>query len=98
PRRTKLALATVPDSGELTLQIEIRLEKGYKLNSEAKMAYLVETLPGAKTAWSETKRLAEGKTKFNLVVPVDKLAGSSGLQLSLVYYECGEDSEAICRV
>jgi DNA-binding beta-propeller fold protein YncE len=98
PVTVTLPPATVPTDGELTLQVELKLPRGFKLNPLAKMKYLVETLPAGKTAWSETKTLGENKTAFNVVVPASKLAGASGLRLSLVYYECGEGSEGICRI
>jgi hypothetical protein len=88
----------VPDQGELTLRIELQLGRGLKLNPEAQMSYLVETMPEAKTPWSETKTLPSASPSFSLTVPAAKLAGSKGLRFSLVYYECGATSEALCRV
>jgi hypothetical protein len=98
PRKTTLATATVPGEGELTLQVEVRLAKGFKLNSGAPMAYVVETLPGAKNPWSQTRTLPEPAAAFKVPVPVAQVASASGLRMSLVYFECGEGSEAICRI
>ncbi|HEV3257854.1 MAG TPA: thioredoxin-like domain-containing protein [Gemmataceae bacterium] len=98
PVRTRLRPTTVPGDGELTLQIKLLVPRGSKLNPQAKMAYVVETLPGAKASWSEIKTVPEVKPAFSLTVPAGKLAGASGLRLSLVYYECGEGSAAICRI
>ncbi len=98
PLRVTLPAVPVPSEGELTLQVELRLAAGFKLNPEAQMTYLVETLPDAKVPWSETKTLPEVATAFKLAAPAAKLAGSKGLRLSLVYYECGEGNQALCRV
>jgi DNA-binding beta-propeller fold protein YncE len=98
PARTSLPITIVPDQGELTLKIELQLGRGLKLNPEAQMSYLVETMPVAKTPWSETKTLPSASPSFSLAVPAAKLAGSKGLRFSLVYYECGAASEALCRV
>ena len=98
PVRTRLGRTTVPEDGELTLQIKLLLPRGAKLNPQAKMAYVVEALPGTKSSWSETKTVPDVKPVFSLTVPAGKLAGTPGLRLSLVYYECGEGSAAICRI
>jgi hypothetical protein len=97
PSRATLPATKVPRDGELTLQVELRLPAGFKLNPDAPMTYLVEALESP-AAWSETKTLAEIQTRFAVPVPAARLAGSKGLRLSLVYYECGEGSEAVCRI
>jgi len=98
PTRTILPERTVPGDGELTLQVELRLPAGSKLNPDAPMTYVVETLPGTKTAWSATQVLPEVRPTFTVSVPAGKVAEASGLRLSLQYYECSEGSRAICRV
>jgi len=98
PVRTTVGQTTVPADGELTLQITLRVPRGSRLNPQAKMAYVVEALPGARASWSETRTVPEVKRVFSLTVPAGKLAGTPGLRLSLVYYECAEGSAAICRV
>ena len=62
------------------------------------MKYLLEALPGGKAPWSVKETVPEVKSSFTVPVPVAKLAGASGVRLSLIYYECGEGSEAICRI
>jgi len=98
PTKVTLPVATVPRTGELALEVELTLSAGFKLNPEAQMTYVVETLPGAKTAWSETRKLDTPKTAFRVAVPADKINDANGLMLSLVYYECGQGSQALCRV
>jgi DNA-binding beta-propeller fold protein YncE len=98
PKRKAVPSATVPREGELGLAVDLNLEPGFKLNPEARMNYLVETLPGANPPWSETGNVDATKTAFQVSVPADKINQSNGLRLSLVYYECGEGSQAICRV
>ncbi len=96
--RATLAETTVPAAGELTLQVELPLEPGFKLNPEAKPTYLVEALADGKATWSETKTLAESKTGFAVAVPLAKLAGAKGVRLSVAYYDCAEGAKAICRI
>jgi hypothetical protein len=89
---------TVPNEGDLALQIDLRSAPGFKLSLEASMSYFVETLPEAKLPWSENKKLPDVKSSFRVSVPAAKLAGSRGLRFTLVYYECGEGSSGLCRV
>ncbi len=98
PTKATLPAATVTANGDLTLAVELRLPAGWKLNPDAKPAYVVETLPGAMPAWSETKTLDEVKSKFDVKVPAGKVNGAGGLRLSLVYYECTEGKEGLCRI
>jgi thiol-disulfide isomerase/thioredoxin len=97
-RRAKLPPTTVARDSDLTLQIDLKLARGFKLNSEAKMTYLLEPL--GKAGWSEKKALAEVKNPFTLVVPAARLTDVDleGLRLSLVYFECNEGSEGVCRI
>src|SRR5262249_53198076 len=99
PTRATLPPATVPGDGEWTLAVELRLPAGFKLNPEDQMAYLGEALPEDKKAWEGTKRLPDNnKPQFQIAVPAAKLAGASGLRLSLVYYECGEGNQGLCQI
>ena len=98
PTRAVLEAATVPPDGELTLQVELPVEPGFKLNPEAKPTYRVQALADDKVAWAETKTLEESKASFAVTVPLAKLAGAKGVRLSVAYYDCAEDARAICRV
>lgn len=98
PRRTNLPSTAVSRDGDLTLNVDLKLPKGFKLNPEAPLTYLLEPIGTA--SWTETKRLPEAKPAFAVTVPAAKLADVDlqGLRLSVVYIECGEGSEAICRI
>jgi DNA-binding beta-propeller fold protein YncE len=98
PARRTLPITIVPEEGELTLKVDLQLDRDCKLNPEAQMTYVVETLPEARTPWSETKTLTSTNPAFSLTVPAAKLVGSKGMRFSLVYYECGASSQALCRV
>src|SRR5260370_15072646 len=50
--RGTLPLTTVPNDGEVTIDVELHLPPGFKLNPETKMSYVLETLPDAKAPWS----------------------------------------------
>jgi thiol-disulfide isomerase/thioredoxin len=97
PTRTTLPLVTVPGDGELTLQVELGLPLGFKLNPEAQMSYLVETLPEARGTWSVTK-CVDPQTSLKVTVPAARLSESAGLRFSLLYYECADGAQALCRV
>ena len=94
----KLDQIAVPADGDLTLQVELKLAEGLHLNPDVPMTYLVETLPDAKTPWFVANKKAEPKTSFQVTIPAAKLAGSSGLRFSLLYFECSEGKSAICRI
>ena len=96
--RVTLPMATVPPDGELTLDVDLHLPPGCKLNPEVKLSYLVESLPSGNGGWSDFKEIAEPKAAFRVTVPVAKLAASGGLSLSVLYFECGEGNKAICRI
>ena len=98
PVRATLAAATVPPTGDLTLQVELLLDPGFKLNPEAKPTYLLEAIADGKTTWSEAKAAAAAKTTFPLAVPLAKLAGAQTLRLSVAYFDCTDGAKAICRV
>ena len=98
PARMTLAAATIPNSGEVALQVRLHLEPGFKLSPEARPNYRLEALADGKTAWSETRSLAETQTSFTISAPVDKLKAGNGLRLSLAYYDCREGAGALCRV
>jgi hypothetical protein len=88
----------VARDADLTLDVDLQLPRGFKLNPDAPMTYLLEPLGTA--AWSEVKPVADARPAFTVAVPAGKLADVDvqGLRLSLVYYECGEGTEAICRI
>jgi hypothetical protein len=99
PRRATLPAATVPGDGDLTLAVELHPPAGFKLNPEAQMAYLVQSLAAGKPAWSETKTLPEKTPEtFQITLPAAKLAGAEALRLSLVYYECAADKQGLCQI
>ncbi|HEV3119976.1 MAG TPA: thioredoxin-like domain-containing protein [Gemmataceae bacterium] len=95
--RMTLPLTKVPADGEVALEVEIKPAAGFKLNPEAKARYVLETLPeGGKPL--ENKQVAQTSGAFRVAVPVTRLAGKEGLRFSVVYYECGEGTLAICKI
>ncbi|MCS6849866.1 MAG: thioredoxin-like domain-containing protein [Gemmataceae bacterium] len=98
PRRTTLAAATLPPHGDLALNVALRVARGFKLNPAAPMRCLIESLSSGKVTWSEARTLNDRSPPFVVSVPLAKLASSDLLRLSLVYYECSEGSEGVCRI
>src|SRR5262249_16611552 len=98
PVRATLPAAAVPADGDLTLAVELRLPAGSKLNPEAKMTYVVEGFTGDRSVWSETRAVAEVKPSFQVTVPAARRGRADKLRLSLVYYECGEGNQSLCRI
>lgn len=98
PRKAMLPAAVAPTDGFLVLQVELKIPKGFKLNPDVPMKYVVETLPQAEKGWSEIQEIPGDKASFRVEVPLAKIQDSEGVRLSLLYFECGEGNAAICRI
>ena len=97
PVRTTLSLTRVAAKGELTLEVSVKPAAGFKLNPDANLSYLLEALADSPTVL-ESKQMPQTAGTFQVAVPLSKLAGATGLRVSVAYYECGEGSAAICRL
>jgi thiol-disulfide isomerase/thioredoxin len=93
-----LPVATVAGDGDWKLKVDLQLTPGAKLAPETKMTYVVETLPDAKTPWSETRNLDQTKPSLEITVPAARVAEAKGIRLSLVYYESSEGSSGVSKV
>lgn len=98
PTRAVLASTTVTGTGDLSLEVTLQLPVGTKLNPGAPMTYLAETLPNARSPWKESRQIEDAKTTFHVKVPAAQVASSDGLRLSLLYYECTEGNQGLCRI
>ena len=88
----------------LTLAVTIPLPKGYKLNEESPMTYLVETPEKTGILAPELslagEKIKTPKTEFKITVPLAKSpeAGEKfDLRLSLNTFICSESS-SLCRI
>ncbi len=94
---------TVAPGKALTFAISLALPKGYKLNEEAPIVYLVETPEKEGIVSSELssggERISHPKTEFKINVPLAKAAEAGqklDVKLSLSSLICSEPS-SLCR-
>ena len=97
--------AKVAPGSSLTLDVALTLPKGFKLNPEAPVRYLLEA-PGAADALGEGvspagATIAPPKAEFQVSVPLAKAAaegGSLALKLSVSAFICKTGSEGFCTI
>jgi len=97
-----IAPVSVAPAGELSLDVAIALPKGYKVNPDAPMPYLVETpdQPGVLNFPASGQRLTPPAKSFKVKVPLAKapLPGESiPLKVSVSAFICSEAS-SLCRI
>lgn len=89
-----------PDNGKVTLQVDLQLPKGWKINPLAPMRYDLqltnETGPVDRQVVGKTK-LKEPTAKFDVVLPVSG-TGTDQVQLVMTYYYCQTGGEGLCKV
>ncbi len=88
----------------ITLAVSIPLPKGYKLNEESPMTYLVETPEQSGILAPELspagEKIKSPKTQFKITVPLAKGAAAGDkidLRLSLLTFICSDTSN-LCRI
>jgi DNA-binding beta-propeller fold protein YncE/cytochrome oxidase Cu insertion factor (SCO1/SenC/PrrC family) len=94
-------LATLkPENGEISLQVELKIPDGWKVNPLAPMSYWVdsqkETGPIDRAAFGRTK-LSKPVADFTVKLPVTG-AGDDEINVSLNYYYCQEGDEGVCKI
>jgi hypothetical protein len=97
------AVQAAPGSS-LTLAVSIPLPKGYKLNEETPLIYLVETPEKPGTLAPEVspagEKIKPPRTEFKITVPLANAAAAGqklDLRLSLQTFICSESS-SLCRI
>ena len=89
-----------PVDGKVTLQVDLQLPKGWKINKLAPMRYDLQLTkdkgPIARTVVGK-KKLAEPSTQFDVVLPVSG-TGNEQVQLVMTYYYCQAGGEGLCKV
>jgi len=93
------------ENGAIRLQVKLELPFGYKINTEAPMAYQVEA-PAAddKVATGPVRCESPGKpipvegpaAQFDVSLPVVAATGRDTIRLGLTYYYCREGAEGLC--
>ena len=91
-----------PDAGSVTLEVDLTLPLGWKINAQGPMAYVLETVgatgPINREALSgELTRVSKPSNKFKVSLPV-KSTGRDTVKLSLNYFYCQQGGEGFCKV
>src|SRR5262249_5924412 len=88
--------------GKLTLAVQLKLPEGWKINTEAPMAYLVEAEgqsgPIDREAIGQVVKLKERTAEFEIRVPVKGSGSGDKLKVSLIYYYCQTKEPGLCKV
>lgn len=90
-----LEAMVLPTSGEVELDFKLNLPSGMKIDPSSPISYLVEGLNESKQRVHESFGELFGKTK--LKVPIQQLAGTKKLKVSIEYYPCNE-GQGVCQV
>ncbi len=91
-----------PADGNISLAIELIVPKGFKLNPQAPMGYVVRSTkdqgPVNRDSLGEWTRLPEPTTAFDVTLPLNAAEGEDSLEMALTYYYCREGREGLCKV
>jgi hypothetical protein len=89
-----------PTDGKVTLNVELKIPAGWKVNTLAPMSYWVDSTKAA----GPVNRSALGKqkldaptAKFPVTLPVTG-AGEDEITVSLNYYYCQDADEGVCKI
>ncbi|MCH7728780.1 MAG: redoxin domain-containing protein [Planctomycetes bacterium] len=91
-----------PNLGSVTLEVDLTLPLGWKINEQGPMAYLLEVV-GTKGSINrealsgELTRVSKPSNKFKVSLPV-KSTGRDTVKLSLNYFYCQQGGEGFCKV
>jgi thiol-disulfide isomerase/thioredoxin len=104
-KEIKASEVKVAPGQELTLDVTLAPPKGFKLNEQQAMPYVIET-PGQSELLSQELEEAGGKikkpsSKFSIKVPLShpvKPGDHFNLSLSLTTFVCKQGSEGLCKL
>ncbi len=105
PGAKRITLGSVeakPTDGKLRLRVQLLLPLGHSLNPQAPMSYVVE-VDGDESVIdaSATGRLVHVDAptgQFEIELPLSQMSGTSQLKVSLLYYYCHEQAQALCKM
>jgi len=90
-----------PTGTKVTLQVELKLPEGWKINDLAPSGYYVEAAgdsgPVDRAAIGRLVELKKPAATFQIELPVES-SGSERLTVSCRYFYCRKGSEGICKV
>jgi DNA-binding beta-propeller fold protein YncE len=90
------------DERNVHLAVQLELPEGYKINSQAPMAYRLEATGKSgvvdRQSLGKLVKLDEPAAEFRIDVPLTADEGSDELKLTLTYYYCQEGGAGLCKV
>ncbi len=105
PGAKKIDFGTVevnPTDDRLRMLVELQLPAGCALNPQAPMSYVVNVTGGDAildpAAIGKRAQLAEPTDEFQIALPLSRRTGRAKLEISLVYFYCHEQSQALCKM
>jgi thiol-disulfide isomerase/thioredoxin/DNA-binding beta-propeller fold protein YncE len=90
----KLAEKSIPNDGEVTVQVKLMLAAGTKLSPLAPISYLLEATEGGLEL---SGKVNEPNPNFEIKLPAEKLRAARPLKVSVGYVTCSEGGEGVCR-
>lgn len=96
-KTTKLAPQNIPPTGELTVQIQLPLPPGYKLNPDAPIEYLLEA-SGEDKPFQQVGSVAKPTERITFNTPSGPWIAGKQVRISVKYFACLEKSQGICIV
>lgn len=97
PQIARLPATTLAASGDLTLNVKLKLGPQVKLSPTAPLEYLIECdRPGAPPVWEDIGAIDVPRADFALKVPLARLAGAKTLRVSVKMLACTQGNEGVC--
>ncbi|MCS7237283.1 MAG: thioredoxin-like domain-containing protein [Thermoguttaceae bacterium] len=89
--------------GTLTLQIDLPIRPGWKLNPQAPISYLVEEQPSSqslfdKAAVGRERVIKDAKDPLEVKLALSEGQGKSTVKITVNYFVCTEGKEGLCRI
>ena len=92
--------ALKPEDGKITLQVELQLPEGWKINEQAPLIYYLKAQgdkgPIDRSALGK-QQVEKPAASFSVTLPVTA-SGNDQVSLSMNYYYCQTGGEGLCRV
>src|SRR5262249_24772857 len=94
---TKLGEQMIATSGDLTIEMNLKLGEKTKINKDAPFSYLLEgTIPGKDKPVEVQGMIDKPGEQVKFTLPAEKLTGVKNLKLSLLVFACQAGSEGLC--
>ncbi len=85
----------------VTIDVQLQLPSGWKINALAPMRYKVEPIADAgpirRSTLGKAVKVEPPAASFKVSLPADAAEGTDRLRLSLNYYYCQDGAEGVCK-